>query len=104
MTDPIVHLYALVWNELPILPFFLEHYRPFVDRFFLFDDGSDDGSYEYLAAQPDVALKRFHSGGKSFVEAARKFPRAGRKCQIVSAATSALTFFCRHCGTGAISQ
>ena len=73
MTELRVHLYALVWNERPLLPFFLEHYRPFVDEFFLFDDGSDDGSYEYLATQPDVSLKRFDSSGESFVERARMF-------------------------------
>jgi dTDP-4-dehydrorhamnose 3,5-epimerase-like enzyme len=69
----VVHLYALVWNERPLLPFFLEHYRPFVDRFFLFDDGSDDGSAEYLAEQPDVTLSRFDGAGASFVDAARSF-------------------------------
>src|SRR5690606_24350442 len=56
-----------------ILPFFLEHYRPFVDRFYLYDDGSDDGSTEYLAAQPDVVLRRFANEGSSFVAAAQQF-------------------------------
>ena len=69
----VVHLWALVWNERDILPFFLEHYRPFVDRFFLYDDDSDDGSVEYLADQPDVELRRFQNEGDSFVEAARDF-------------------------------
>jgi len=73
MADVEVHLYALVWNELPILPFFLEHYRPFVSQFHLWDDGSDDGSFEYLSRQPDVVLNRFDSTGESFVERARLF-------------------------------
>jgi len=68
-----VHLYALVWNERPILPFFLDHYRPFVDKFYLFDDDSDDGSWEYLSNQQDVILERFESDGASFVEKARQF-------------------------------
>jgi dTDP-4-dehydrorhamnose 3,5-epimerase-like enzyme len=71
--DPVVHLYALVWNERPLLPFFLEHYRRFVSHFFLYDDGSTDGSAEYLAEQPDVTLRRFDNAGESFVEAARRF-------------------------------
>gem|GEM_PF-838484 len=73
MSDDKIHLWALVWNEREMLPFFLEHYRPFVDRFFLYDDGSDDGSVEYLASQPDVELRRFHNDGMSFVEAAHRF-------------------------------
>ena len=74
-----VHLYALVWNERPILRFFLEHYRPFVDKFYLFDDGSDDGSWEYLSNQQDVILERFESDGASFVEKARQFYCEGWK-------------------------
>ena len=73
MTQPVVHLYALVWNEMALLPFFLDHYRSFVDKFYLFDDGSDDGSCEYLAEQPDVVLSRFDSAGDSFVAKARQF-------------------------------
>lgn len=73
MSDGVVHLWALVWNERDMLPFFLEHYRPFVDRFFLYDDGSDDGSADYLSGQPDVELRRFHNDGDSFVEKARDF-------------------------------
>lgn len=73
MSEGVVHLWALVWNERDMLPFFLEHYRPFVDRFFLYDDGSDDGSVEYLAQQPDVELRRFKNDGASFVETARDF-------------------------------
>ncbi|HWI85159.1 MAG TPA: glycosyltransferase family 2 protein, partial [Sphingomonas sp.] len=79
MSDPSVHLYALVWNELPLLPFFLEHYRPFVDKFYLADDGSDDGSFEFLSRQPDVVIRKFNSGGDSFVERARRFYCEGWK-------------------------
>lgn len=73
MADFEVHLYALVWNERPLLPFFLHHYRTFVTKFFLYDDGSNDGSFEYLSDQPDVELHRFDSSGESFVEQARIF-------------------------------
>lgn len=73
MANGKIHLWALVWNERDMLPFFLEHYRPFVDRFYLYDDGSDDGSVEYLAEQPDVELRRFDNEGASFIEAAYRF-------------------------------
>ncbi|MFN4098216.1 MAG: glycosyltransferase family 2 protein [Pararhodobacter sp.] len=44
-------------NEMFLLPRFLEHYRGLgVTGFLMADNGSDDGSFEYLADQPDVAL------------------------------------------------
>lgn len=42
-------------NELQRLPYFLEYYRRLgVDRFLIIDNNSDDGTTEYLKAQPDV--------------------------------------------------
>ena len=44
-------------NERFLLPRFLDHYRALgVDGFLIADNGSDDGTFEYLADQPDVAL------------------------------------------------
>jgi len=54
-----VHLYSICWNELPILKFFFRHYEPWVDVFHIFDDGSDDGKREFLAARSDVVLEDF---------------------------------------------
>ncbi len=39
-----------------MLDFFFRHYEPWVDRFYILDDGSTDGSREYLAARADVEL------------------------------------------------
>ena len=48
---------VVVRNEGYFLPRFLDHYRRLgVDRFVVLDDRSDDGSREFLAAQPDVLL------------------------------------------------
>lgn len=44
-------------NDLTILPFFLRHYRRLgVTRFICVDDVSQDGTRDYLSAQPDVDL------------------------------------------------
>ncbi|WP_273691704.1 glycosyltransferase family 2 protein [Ketogulonicigenium vulgare] len=44
-------------NEMQRLPHFLEHHRQRgISHFLCVDNGSDDGSRDYLAAQPDVSL------------------------------------------------
>ncbi len=49
--------FTVLRNEALRLPFFLDHYRALgVDHFLVADNGSDDGSADYLAAQPDVSL------------------------------------------------
>jgi predicted Zn-dependent protease len=48
---------SMLRNELPRLPAFLEHHRKLgVSGFILIDNGSQDGSLDYLAAQPDTVL------------------------------------------------
>lgn len=50
-------LFATLRNEMMRLPYFLEHYRRLgVAHFLIVENGSDDGTADYLAAQPDVSL------------------------------------------------
>lgn len=50
---------SVLRNEMFMLPHFLSHYRRLgVRGFLIVDNLSDDGTAEYLAAQPDVALFR----------------------------------------------
>lgn len=52
-----VLLVSTLRNERIRLPFFLKYYRDMgVSHFLIIDNGSDDGSREYLAEQPDVSL------------------------------------------------
>ncbi|WP_179381067.1 glycosyltransferase family 2 protein [Jannaschia marina] len=49
--------FTTVRNERLRLPYFLDYYRKKgVDHFFFVDNGSDDGTRDYLAAQEDVSL------------------------------------------------
>lgn len=49
-----IPLFCVQRNELLRLPCFLEYYRKLgVTKFFFTDNNSDDGSFEYLLAQPD---------------------------------------------------
>ncbi|MCL4675816.1 MAG: glycosyltransferase family 2 protein [Pararhodobacter sp.] len=46
-------------NERVRLPYFLKYYRDLgVEHFLFIDNGSEDGSCEYLAAQPDASVWR----------------------------------------------
>jgi hypothetical protein len=50
-------LFSTIRNERVRLPYFLSYYRGLgIDHFLIVDNGSDDGTREYLAAQPDVSL------------------------------------------------
>ncbi|WP_168219749.1 glycosyltransferase family 2 protein [Pseudotabrizicola formosa] len=52
-----VAIVACLRNEITMLPHFLAHYRALgVTSFLMADNGSDDGTLEHLADQPDVAL------------------------------------------------
>ncbi len=54
-----IHVYALCWNDVRMLPFFFRHYDPLVERYVIFDDGSTDGSLELLRAHPRVEIRPF---------------------------------------------
>lgn len=52
-----IFLFSTMRNEVERLPYFLAYYRNLgVDQFFVVDNGSTDGTAEFLAAQPDVSL------------------------------------------------
>jgi hypothetical protein len=54
-----VPLFAVVRDERHQIVTFLQHYRSHgVSRFFIIDNGSTDGTDEYLLSQPDVELLR----------------------------------------------
>ncbi len=59
-------LFCTLRNERVRLPFFMEYYRNLgVGHFFFVDNGSDDGSREYLAEQPDTSVWRTNASYKS---------------------------------------
>ena len=50
-------VFSTLRNERVRLPYFLDYYRNMgINHFLMVDNDSDDGSAEYLAAQPDVSL------------------------------------------------
>jgi glycosyltransferase involved in cell wall biosynthesis len=51
-----IDVYALMRDEIKILPYFLRHYETFADNIFVFDGGSVDGTLEVLRDHPLVRL------------------------------------------------
>lgn len=50
-------LFSVMRNERVRLPYFLRYYRDLgVEHFLIVENGSEDGTREYLAEQPDVSL------------------------------------------------
>src|SRR5262245_7965759 len=61
-SDQEIRLFSKCRNEMLRLSAFLAHYRKLgVARFFMVDNASDDGTAEFLRAQPDVHV--FHAAG-----------------------------------------
>jgi glycosyltransferase involved in cell wall biosynthesis len=50
-----------------MIPFFLRHYEPLVDRIVVFDDGSSDRSQKLLSASRKIELRRLPSGPSSIL-------------------------------------
>lgn len=74
--SPKIHLYCLCWNEARIIPFFLRHYLPLVDRIFVFDNGSTDRSLTLLGGDERIRLAHFDVTGDSFVDEERRLSDA----------------------------
>jgi Glycosyl transferase family 2 len=69
-----VHLYAQCWNDEWMLPFFFRHYDRLVDRYFIYDDGSADGTWGLLRSHPKVEARRFERATpESFVLSEQAF-------------------------------
>lgn len=64
MQKPVVHLYTLCYNEQEILPFFLQHYLPWVEKIVVLDNNSTDKSRELLAAHQNVLVRTYDTGNE----------------------------------------
>lgn len=59
-----IHLHTVCWNESSMLKYFFRHYEGWIDKFFIHDDNSTDGSINILDAHKKVvriSLQRKYS-------------------------------------------
>lgn len=59
ISKPIIHCYTVCWNEERMLPFMLDYYSAFVDRFYIYDNFSTDSTSEVVRKYPNVELLPF---------------------------------------------
>ena len=61
---PIVHYYAVCWNEEKILPFVFDYYKDIVDYFFIYDNYSTDHTKEIVNEHPNASMFTFGKEGE----------------------------------------
>ena len=60
----IIHLYTLCWNEIDILPFVIDYWKRIpVTKAIVYDNGSTDGSVEYLQQYDWIEVRHFETEG-----------------------------------------
>ena len=59
ITKPIVHYYAVCWNEEIILPWMFSYYGQFVEHFTIFDNYSSDTSESIIKSNPKAEIVKF---------------------------------------------
>ena len=58
---------TLCYNEIDILPFVSKYWERIADKVVVYDNGSTDGSIEYLQSLPYVEIRHFESEGQNDV-------------------------------------
>ena len=61
--EMVVHLYANCWNERKILPFVVDYWSKWVTKAFVYDNGSTDGSVEFLQQFDWIEVRELVSEG-----------------------------------------
>jgi glycosyltransferase involved in cell wall biosynthesis len=62
--DMTIHLYTVCWNERRLLPYFLRHYERICNAIIIYDNESDDGSTDLIAAHSLCELRHLDTNGE----------------------------------------
>lgn len=61
-----IHLYTLCWNEMDILPFVIDYWKLLpIEKAVVYDNGSTDGSIEYLQQYDWIEVRHFETKGQN---------------------------------------
>ena len=60
-----VEVFTFCWNEMAVLPFAVDYWRKYASHVTVYDNGSTDGSIEYLQKQGDwISVEHYETGDK----------------------------------------
>lgn len=60
-----VEVFTLCWNEMAVLPFAVDYWQCYANHVTIYDNGSTDGSLEYMAKYSNfITVNHFDTGGK----------------------------------------
>lgn len=61
-----IHLYTLCYNEIDVLPFAVQYWSKLgVSKVVVYDNGSTDGSLEYMSLFPWIEVRHFETEGQN---------------------------------------
>lgn len=61
---PIIHYYCISWNESELMPFIYQYYQDFVDKFFIYDNESNDETKTIIEKLPKAHYRVFSTQSK----------------------------------------
>lgn len=64
ISNPIIHVYTVCWNEEKFLPFFLDHYGSFCEKIIVYDNESTDSTLHILAQNPKVEVVTYKTNNQ----------------------------------------
>ena len=63
MVKQSIDIYVLCWNEMQIAPFIVDYWKKVARHVYVFDNGSTDGSIEYLSSFDWITVEHYESDG-----------------------------------------
>ena len=60
-----IYVYTFCWNEITILPFVVDYWKQYADKVIVYDNGSTDGSIEYMKQFDWIDVRSFYTDGKN---------------------------------------
>lgn len=58
-----IHVYTVCWNEIDIVKFVVDYWNQYATKIVIYDNGSTDGTIEYLSQFENIEIRHFDTDG-----------------------------------------